>query len=165
MTVFSLAEANALIPELRRLISRAQAELGSAYDELKSANDALLNQEWQLRQARIDGITGDTDTETLQRQWQIAADHLTGEKETFGDLRETWVHAIHDRGVLLRDLQRGLVDFPALLGEAEFFYCWVVNEDEITHWHSRKEGFTNRKPLDALHSWDGEPASEESTED
>ena len=156
MTVFTLDEANAMIPELRRLIKRAQVELHDGYGQLKLANSALLDQEWKVRQARIDGITDETDSETLQAGWQQAADHLQEQKKGFAEVRDAWVTTIGDRGVILRDLQRGLLDFPALLGSAEFFYCWVVDEDEITHWHSRQEGYGNRKPLDQLHNWDGD---------
>jgi hypothetical protein len=156
MVLFTLDEANAMIPELRRLVQRAQLEMGEAYDHLKAANDALLSCEWELRQARITGES-DRDVEELQADWQTAADQLTDHKDAFARLREEWVARITARGVLLRDLQRGLVDFPAQLGDAEFFYCWVVDEEEITHWHSRQEGFSNRRSLDALSSWDGEP--------
>jgi hypothetical protein len=155
MVVFTLDEANALIPELRRLVHRAQLEMNEAYDQLKVANEALLSCEWELRQARI---TGESDREAseLQADWQTAADQLTEQKDAYARHREGWVERITGRGVLLRDLQRGLIDFPAQIGDAEFFYCWVVDEEEITHWHSRQEGFTNRKPLDALNNWDGD---------
>lgn len=154
MVLFTLDEANAMIPELRRLIQRAQLEMAEAYEQLKAANDALLSCEWDLRQARITGES-DRDLDEMQADWQTAADQLNDHKDAFARLREEWVERITSRGVLLRDLQRGLVDFPAQIGTAEFYYCWVVDEDEITQWHSRREGFTNRKPLDALNNWDG----------
>jgi hypothetical protein len=155
MVLFTLDEANAMIPELRRLIQRAQLEMNEAYDHLKAANDALLSCEWDVRQARITGES-ERDPEEMQADWQTAADQLNDHKESFGRLRDEWVERITSPGILLRDLQRGLIDFPARIGDAEFFYCWVVDEDEITQWHSRQEGFTSRKPLDALNNWDGE---------
>ena len=51
-------------------------------------------------------------------------------------------------GVLVKDLDRGLVDFPALRGGEEVLLCWQVGEDAVAHWHGVDEGFAGRKPLD-----------------
>lgn len=50
-------------------------------------------------------------------------------------------------GVLVKDLDRGLVDFPALRGGEEVLLCWQVGEDEVAFWHGVEEGFAGRKPL------------------
>jgi hypothetical protein len=50
-------------------------------------------------------------------------------------------------GVLVKDLDRGLVDFPALRGGEEVLLCWQVGEDEVAFWHGVDEGFAGRKPL------------------
>jgi hypothetical protein len=47
----------------------------------------------------------------------------------------------------LKDVERGLVDFPAILDEREVFLCWEKAEDNITHWHDIDTGFAGRKPL------------------
>jgi hypothetical protein len=50
--------------------------------------------------------------------------------------------------VVLRDLDRGLVDFPALLDGREAYLCWVeAEEDEIAFWHDLDAGYTGRRPL------------------
>jgi hypothetical protein len=49
--------------------------------------------------------------------------------------------------VVLRDLDRGLVDFPALRDGREVYLCWVEGEDEIGHWHDLEAGFAGREPL------------------
>ena len=54
---------------------------------------------------------------------------------------------IQDLGVLVKDLDRGLVDFPALRGDEEVLLCWQVGEDEIAYWHGLEEGYAGRKPL------------------
>ena len=51
-------------------------------------------------------------------------------------------------GVLVKDLDRGLVDFPALRDGEEVLLCWQVGEGEIAYWHGLEEGFAGRKPLD-----------------
>jgi hypothetical protein len=49
--------------------------------------------------------------------------------------------------VVLRDIDRGLVDFPALRDGEEIYLCWLVDEDEIGFWHEPDAGFGGRKPL------------------
>jgi hypothetical protein len=49
--------------------------------------------------------------------------------------------------VVLRDPQRGLVDFPALIDGEEVYLCWLVDEPSIGHWHPLDAGFAGRRPL------------------
>jgi hypothetical protein len=50
--------------------------------------------------------------------------------------------------VVLRDLDRGLVDFPSLRDGDEVYLCWVESEEEeIAHWHPLDTGFSGREPL------------------
>ena len=49
--------------------------------------------------------------------------------------------------VIVRDLERGLVDFPALRDGREIYLCWEEGEDEITHWHEVDAGFSGRQDL------------------
>lgn len=50
--------------------------------------------------------------------------------------------------VVLRDLDRGLVDFPALRDGREVYLCWQEGEDEVGYWHDSDSGFDAREPLD-----------------
>jgi hypothetical protein len=49
--------------------------------------------------------------------------------------------------VLVRDLDRGLVDFPALVDGQEVYLCWSLDEPEVGHWHGLESGFAGRRPL------------------
>jgi hypothetical protein len=49
--------------------------------------------------------------------------------------------------IVLRDLDRGLVDFPALRDGREVFLCWEEGEDEIGYWHDLEAGYGGREPL------------------
>ena len=62
-------------------------------------------------------------------------------------VRSISVIQIQELGVLVKDLDRGLVDFPALRGEEEVLLCWEVGEDEVGYWHGLEEGFAGRRPL------------------
>jgi hypothetical protein len=57
------------------------------------------------------------------------------------------VSRIQGLGILVKDLDRGLVDFPAMRGDEEVLLCWELGEDEVGFWHGLEEGFAGRKPL------------------
>ena len=57
------------------------------------------------------------------------------------------VEQLEGLGVLVKDLDRGLVDFPALRDGEEVLLCWEVGEDEVAFWHGVDEGFAGRKLL------------------
>jgi hypothetical protein len=50
--------------------------------------------------------------------------------------------------IVVRDLERGLVDFPAVRDGDEIYLCWLLDEPAISHWHSIEAGFAGRRPLD-----------------
>ncbi len=49
---------------------------------------------------------------------------------------------------MLRDIDRGLVDFPALVDGREIYLCWELGEDEVAYWHELESGYGGRLPLD-----------------
>ena len=57
--------------------------------------------------------------------------------------------ALREREIVLRDLGRGLVDFPSLREGREVYLCWEEGEDEIAFWHEPDAGFAGRRPLDS----------------
>jgi hypothetical protein len=51
------------------------------------------------------------------------------------------------REIQIKDLDRGLVDFPALMGGREIFLCWELDEPDIEFWHDLTSGYAGREPL------------------
>jgi Uncharacterized conserved protein (DUF2203) len=49
--------------------------------------------------------------------------------------------------IVIRDLDRGLIDFPSLRGGEEVYLCWLRDEPRVTHWHDPAGGFAGRRPL------------------
>jgi hypothetical protein len=49
--------------------------------------------------------------------------------------------------IVVRDLERGLVDFPAVIDGDEVYLCWLLDEPNVTHWHGIESGFAGRRPL------------------
>jgi hypothetical protein len=50
-------------------------------------------------------------------------------------------------GITLRDIERGLIDFPALAGGRQVWLCWQLGEDAVEYWHELETGFGSRRPL------------------
>jgi len=66
--------------------------------------------------------------------------------EAFLQLRDALAR-FQDAEVVLRDLDRGLVDFPAIRDDREVYLCWLEGEDVIGYWHDLEAGFAGREPL------------------
>jgi hypothetical protein len=57
------------------------------------------------------------------------------------------IEDFESRGLMIKSVDDGLVDFPSLRFEEEVWLCWKYGESEIKFWHGRDEGFMGRKPL------------------
>jgi len=66
--------------------------------------------------------------------------------EAFVELRNGLTR-LQQAEIVLRDLDRGLVDFPALRDGREVYLCWLEGEDEIGYWHDLEAGYAGREPL------------------
>jgi len=127
---FTPEEANALLEQVRPVAESLVAHRRAF--TVAAARRARLTQ-------RISGNGGDFDPQEpseLDEQLQREAEAVAGAVEELQAL-----------GVLVKDLDRGLVDFPALRDGEEVLLCWQVGEDEVAYWHGADEGFAGRKPL------------------
>jgi hypothetical protein len=66
--------------------------------------------------------------------------------EAFADL-QLGVAAFEEREIVVRDVDRGLVDFPSVRDGREIYLCWVEGEPDIAFWHDLDAGFAGREPL------------------
>jgi hypothetical protein len=74
-----------------------------------------------------------------------------------GDTVNRWVRAMietrqtllefQQREIVIKDIDRGLVDFPAIVGGREVFLCWEKDEDDIEFWHDLDSGYAGRERL------------------
>ena len=127
---FTPEEANGLLDQVRPIAEELVAH--------RRAMAVTATRQARLVQ-RIAGNGGDFDPQeprTLEEAFQ---------REDQAAVR--CVQQLQRLGVLVKDLDRGLVDFPALRGDEEVLLCWQVGEDEIAYWHGVDEGFAGRKPL------------------
>jgi hypothetical protein len=56
--------------------------------------------------------------------------------------------AIQEAGIVMRDIDRGLIDFPAILDGEEVYLCWELGEDQVAWWHELDAGYRGRQALD-----------------
>ncbi len=62
---------------------------------------------------------------------------------------------LDERGIVLRDIATGLLDFPALAGGRRVWLCWRSGESEVGWWHGQDEGFIGRRPIADLGEEEG----------
>ena len=122
---FTLNEAHAALPKLREWVSEAR--------ELKRRADAKILL-WRVHE--------DPDpVEMAMARGQV--EFLLGE---VGRRLE----AVHAMGCLVKDIDRGLVDFPGWIpGQGNVYLCWRLGEERISFWHLRTEGYDARKPIES----------------
>lgn len=128
--LFTLEEANALLPWLEEQFDRMMPRR----DELAARQEQLID---LLRRRRSNGHSSSEEEIVATQQ---AVDRLT--KELQEQLQE-----VSRRGILVRDLGRGLVDFPSLREGREVYLCWLRGEERIGYWHDTNTGFAGRQPI------------------
>lgn len=125
--LFSHEEASALTPVLRpmlRSIQEKKRELDRLRVRLEPYTEAI----------RINGHA----TEVAGMEFKL--------RELVDSLRASVIE-IQDLGVEVKDLDMGLVDFPALRNGRTVYLCWMVDEPQIDFWHELDAGIAGREPL------------------
>ncbi len=121
---FTLDEANALVPWLEETFQRLE----------------LARQEYVTLQERLSELPKDSgnadETSQLAESVELLARQI-----------EEGVEEILDRGIIVRDVSTGLVDFPSQREGREVYLCWIGGEERIDFWHETNRGFAHREPL------------------
>jgi hypothetical protein len=132
MRFFTEEEANAALEVVRPLVER-----------LVGARKRLVHMAGRLEEVegRVSGNGGGLDPERVRELQDSAA---TAANDIAGLVSE-----LEDVGVQVKDLDQGLIDFPALHPERgeTVLLCWRFGEDAVAYWHGVEEGFAGRKPL------------------
>lgn len=121
--LFSLEQANALLPELELLLNTLEIK----QDNFKRLEDELFFAE----------ILERSSPPEVKLQ-ELEAILLTLEEE---------IRQIRELGCFLRHAEKGLVDFPAERGEEKVYYCWKRGEREIQYFHTLRGGYWERQPI------------------
>jgi len=73
-----------------------------------------------------------------------AASQMALEFERLDEL----VHQVQDTGVIMKDINIGLLDFPSMKDGREVYLCWKHGEDRIAFWHEVEAGYAGRQPIE-----------------
>ncbi len=129
---FTLDEAQDLLPVLESLI-RTAIDGKTVVESVQAESQALAHQIF------------------LRGGMSLNVVHLASRKAQ----RDKALQRVKDAlaeidaiGVLVKDLDIGLLDFPCEVDGQVILLCWKLGEKSITHWHGVSEGFSNRKPVD-----------------
>ena len=132
MRYFTIADAERLLPEVERLVREAVARKA----EHDAAEGAL---KLQLQRIQLAGgsIVDRSAILSLRSRREAAAHGV-----------ERSLQAADELGVLVKDLQVGLIDFLTRYHDREVCLCWKLGEDRIRFWHSTEDGFRGRRRID-----------------
>jgi hypothetical protein len=120
---FTVSEAEMLIPTITEMIAAAQ--------ETKVRIENKVD-DWRKVHKKIT----EAEEAVLRGQVDFLASHL-----------ETQLGKISELGAVPKDLDLGLVDFPARINHKEGYLCWKLGENKIEFWHNLTDGFAGRKPI------------------
>ena len=130
--LFSLTEAERARRELEPVLIDAMENRRKAAD-LDEQLSAVAN-----RILMMGGIT--IDYESVAR---VRSEHV----RLISQVKDA-LDRIQATGCVVKDLDTGLLDFPAILKNEEVYLCWRLGEDRIRFYHRQDEGFSGRKPID-----------------
>ncbi len=119
---YTREEATALLPQIRVWMRRI--------NELRT--------ELEKCDKRLSGLRGGGE--------DLGGDTVGKWIKTIAALNE-FIDEFQRREIFIKEIERGLLDFPALIGGREVFLCWEQDEESVEHWHELDSGFAGREPL------------------
>ncbi len=128
--LFTVEEANEALETLRPIAER-----------MVEHRRALARA--QIRQAELVTQIAGNGGDLSPGEVRDAMEEVAREVDGIADC----VRQIDEAGVQVKDLDEGLLDFPARRGHEDVLLCWKVGEPEVAFWHGLEEGFAGRKPL------------------
>jgi len=123
---FTIAEANEALQGIKPLMV-----------EIRAIREDIVTHQTEIWPA-VQSSAGNGGNPTLSRL-----------VKSFDRLDEL-LHIIQDAGALVKDLNTGLVDFPAMREGQEVYLCWQDGEQRIEYWHEIEAGFSGRQPIESF---------------
>jgi len=143
---FTIDEANHALPLVRAIV----ADIVRQYHEITERKERLaLIQKSRRSKTRSPGDLYGEEVAQVEEDLEKDIGVLQG-----------YIEELEGLGVEIKDLAKGLVDFRSLIDGREVYLCWLLGEEEVTHWHELDAGFAGRQSLLA-----GSPSSGADTTD
>ena len=120
---YSVEEANSMLPRVKPVLQK-----------LRDAKDLLVDDDAHEQLSEAAPANGGGE-----------AGRQVG--EAFLEVRRL-LSTLEEADIVVRDIDRGLIDFPAILSGEEVYLCWELGEDAIGFWHDLETGYRGRQPLD-----------------
>jgi hypothetical protein len=122
--IYTVEEARALLPQVRATLIQLAIERRRA----DAAHDSLHHQ-----------LGADGDDDARRRLEAATAEHRARVRALLAHLESL--------GVVVRDPETGLVDFPTRRDGEPAWLCWRLDDPQLAFWHTTREGYTSRRPL------------------
>jgi hypothetical protein len=126
--LFTVDEANALLPRVRELL-----------EELRAALAALREAKESLDPAAVPDVSGTCSDRVVPPPYFAAVQRVVAAGDRFGE-----------EGVHVKDVDEGLIDFPAISRGEPVLLCWREGEDRVAWFHDLSSGFAGRRPIGEL---------------
>ena len=127
--LFSVEQANAMLPLLRRIVE-----------------DVVIGyRRWQERVREFEVVTASSRADQPDER----AEELQAEAQRLATESDGFIAELTSLGVEFKGFDAGLVDFPAVLAGRPVYLCWRLGEPSVQYWHDRDAGFDGRRPLGA----------------
>ncbi len=152
---YDFDRANARIPELRETLLTLRSlreDLGGARDRIIELNAPALADGAAAGGASAGGASAGGASAPVQRPPDADQEtrRLRLRMQGLVDQMQAAVLQIDGWGIQLRDIETGLVDFPALVSGRPVWLCWRLGEDGVVWWHDLSEGFDARRRIEDL---------------
>ncbi|WP_437599838.1 DUF2203 domain-containing protein [Sorangium sp. So ce590] len=136
--IWTIEEANALVPELSSLIRR----------QLALASD--IERSWQelVHAVQSPAVTPDQLIELARSGSEQARARERALSEKIAAYESGW-QEVEELGVVVKDQRIGLCDFYGRLGDALVWLCWRYGEPAVDHYHGLEAGYAGRRPITA----------------
>jgi len=134
--IFTVEQANQLLPRVRSLLSR-----------LRKQRDAVRARESAVVIAELEGLAGqELLSHTARRKVGEQAEQWSDEMEKLNGV----LSRLDALGCQLKDMDEGLIDFFTIHQGQLVYLCWKDGEEAVRFWHGLEDGFTGRRPITEL---------------
>ena len=145
-TFYTLDRANERLREVRPILEDLQARRG----ELLGLRDRLHAVSLAVPNASSGSLVDDALTDAAGAGEPGSGRVLAARIQAVIDQMQAAVERLDAWDVMLRDIETGLVDFPALVAGRQIWLCWRLGEGDVAWWHELSSGVAGRRPLAEL---------------